>query len=114
MDRPSIILLVGRPASGKTTALKAIIHLIVKMKKTAFGRFHVSTKFSGDFDFAPQGFVRGLHTRPHRETCITNKSLKRKNPKKTFPQNILVIDDALDQIVWYSRSRSNFISTCLY
>ena len=53
LDRPSIILLVGRPASRKTTALKTIIRIIVKTKMPSFGRFYVSTKFSGDFDFVP-------------------------------------------------------------
>jgi uridine kinase len=70
LDRPSIILLVGRPASGKTTALKAIIHQLVKMKKPSFGRFYVSTKFSGDFDFAPDGDIFEDYTQDHLEQYV--------------------------------------------
>ena len=62
LDRSSIIFLVGRPASGKTTALKATMHQNVKMKKASFGRFYVSTKFPGGFNFAPDGNVFGDYT----------------------------------------------------
>ena len=83
LDRPSIILLVGRPASGKTTALKAIIHQIVKMKKPSFGRFYVSTKFSGDFDFAPDQNVFEDYTQAHLEEYVLKiKAWKKKNVKK--------------------------------
>jgi uridine kinase len=89
LDRPSIILLVGRPASGKTTALKAIIHQIVKMKKPSFGRFYVSTKWSGDFDFAPDGDIFEDYTQDHLEQYVLKiKQWKKKNPKKTVPQNL--------------------------
>jgi hypothetical protein len=112
LDRPSIILLVGRPASGNTTALKAIIHQIVKMKKTSFGRFYISTKFSGDFDFAPDEDVFEDYSQGHLEEYVLKiKAWKKKNPKKKVPQNILVIDDALGQINWYSKFWSNLIST---
>ena len=79
LDRPSIILLVGRPASGKTTALKAIIHQIVKMKHPSFGRFYVSTKFSGDFEFAPDEDVCEDYSQEHLEEYV----LKIKAWKKT-------------------------------
>ena len=71
LDRPSIILLVGRPASGKTTALKATIHQIAKMKKPSFGRFYVSTKFSGDFMFAPDEDVFEDYTQNHLEEYVS-------------------------------------------
>ena len=70
LDRPSIILLVGRPASGKTTALEPIIHQIVKMKKPSFGHFYVSTKFSGDFDFVPDENVFEDYTQEHLEKYV--------------------------------------------
>ena len=57
LDRSRIILLVGRPASGKTTALKVITHQIVKIKESSFSRSYVSTKSSGDFRVAPDETV---------------------------------------------------------
>lgn len=110
--RPSIILLVGRPASGKTTALKAIIHQIAMMEKTSFGRFYVCTKFSGDLDFAPYENVFEDYTHTHLEEYVLKvKAWKKKNPNKKVPQNLLAIDDALGLINWYSKFWSNFIST---
>ena len=101
LDRPSITLLVGRPASGKTTALKAIIYQLIKMKKPSFGCFYVSTKFSGDFDFAPDEDIFEDYTQEHLETYVLKiKAWKKKNVKKKVPQNLLVIDDALGQINW--------------
>ena len=83
LDRPSIILLVGRPASGKTTALKAIIHQIVKMKKPSFGRFYVSTKWSLDFTFVPDDNVFEDYTQDHLEQYVLKiKGWGEKNPKK--------------------------------
>ena len=70
LDRPSIILLVGRPASGKTTALKDIIHRIVKYERPSFGRFYVSTKRSGDYDFAPDQDVFEDYTQDHLEKYV--------------------------------------------
>ena len=37
--------------------------------------------------------------------------MEKKNSKKKVPQNLLVIDDALGQINWYSKFWSNLIST---
>ena len=112
LDRPSIILLVGRPASGKTTALKAIIHQIVKMKKPYFGRFYVSTKFSGDFEFVSDEDVFENYTQEHLEEYVLKiKAWEKKNSKKKVPQNLLVIDDALGQINWCSKFWRNLIST---
>ena len=112
LARPSIILLVGRPASGKTIALQAIIHQIVKMKRPSFGRFYVSTTFSGDFAFAPDEDVFEDYTQTHLEKYVLKiQAWKKKNPKKMVPLNILVIDDALGQINWYFKFWSNLIST---
>ena len=84
LDRPSIILWVGRPASGKTTTLKAIVHQIVKMKKPSFGRFYVPTKFSGDFEFAPDEDVFEDYTQTHLEEYVLKiKAWKKKHTKKS-------------------------------
>ena len=85
LDRPSIILLIGRPASGKTTALKAIIHQIVKMKKPSFGRFCVSTKYSGDFNFATDENVFEDYTQAHLEEYVLKiKAWKKRTRKRRF------------------------------
>ena len=90
LDGPSIILLVGRPASEKKTALKAIIYQIFKMKKPLFGRFYVSTKFSGDFNFAPDKDVFEDYTQAHLEEYVLKiKTWKKKNAKKKVAQNLL-------------------------
>ena len=70
LDCLLIILLVDRTASGKTTALKAIIRQIVTIKKPSFGRFYVSTKFSGDFDFAPGQDMFEDYTQGHLEEYV--------------------------------------------
>ena len=73
------------------------------MKCPFFGRFYVSKKFSGDFMFAPDEDVFEDYTQDHLEQYVLKvKSWKKKNIKKKVPQNILVIDDALGQIQWYS------------
>ena len=92
LDRPSIILLVGRPASGKTIALKAIIHQIVKMKNPLFGRFYVSTKWSGDFDFAPDEDVFEDYSQIHLEKYVLKiKAWKKKNPQKNYHRISLLL-----------------------
>ena len=92
LDRPSIILLVGRPASGKTTALKAIIHQIVKMKKPSFRRLYVNTKFSGDFEFAPDENVFEDYTQAHLEQYVLKiKAWKKKIPRKRYHRTSLLL-----------------------
>ena len=82
------------------------------MKKPSFGRFYVSAKFSGDFDFAPDSDVSEDYTQEHLEQYVLKiKAWKNMHPKKKVPPNILVIDDALGQIQWYSRFWSDLIST---
>ena len=69
------------------------------MKKPSFGRFYVSTKFRGNFDFTPDGNVFEDYTQAHLEEYVLKiKAWKKKNPKKKVLQNILVVDDALGQI----------------
>ena len=112
LKRPSIILFCGHPASGKTTAMVSVICQIVEFKRPAFGRFYVSTKFSGDFTFAPDEDIFEDYTQQHLEEYVNKiKAWKKRNPKKDVPQNILVIDDAMGQINWYSRFWSSLIST---
>ena len=72
----------------------------------------MSTKFSGDFDFAPDENVLEDYTQEHlKDYVLKIKAWKRKNPKKKVPQNFLVIDVALGQINWYRTFLSNLIST---
>jgi hypothetical protein len=112
LKRPSIILFCGRPASGKTTVMVSVICQIVEFKKNSFGRFYVSTKFSGDFNFAPDDDIFEDYTQEHLEAYVNKiKAWKKRNPTKNIPQNLLVIDDAMGQINWYSRFWSSLIST---
>ena len=55
---------------SENNSIKAIIHQIVKMKKLSFGRFYVSTKFSGDFDFVPDEDVFEDYTQEHLEEYV--------------------------------------------
>ena len=83
LKRPSIILFCGRPASGKTTAMVSVIRQIVEFKKPAFGRFYVSTKFSGDFTFAPDEDIFENYTQEHLEAYVNKiKAWKKRNPKR--------------------------------
>jgi hypothetical protein len=112
LKRPSIILFCGRPASGKTTAMVSVIRQIVEFKKPAFGKIYVSTKFSGDFTFAPDEDIFEDYTQEHLEAYVNKiKAWKKRNPQKDVPQNLLVIDDAMGQINWYSRFWLSLIST---
>jgi hypothetical protein len=113
LKRPSIILFCGRPASGKTTTMVSVIRQIVELKKkTAFGRFYVSTKFSGDFAFAPDEDIFEDYIQEHLEAYVNKiKAWKKRNPTKSVPQNLLVIDDAMGQINWCSRFWSSLVTT---
>ena len=112
LDRPMIILLSGRPASGKSVAIKSIVKQICESKKPSFGLFYVSTKYSNDYDYVPDECLHEDFSEEHLATHINKiKKWKRRNPKKKVPQNLLCIDDSMGKISWYSSFWSNLIST---
>ena len=90
LDRPMIILLAGRPASGKTQAMKSIVKQMCEFKKPRFARFYVSTKFSGDFDFVEdQDLVFDIYSEDHLRSYVDkiktgNDETRKRRYRKTF------------------------------
>jgi len=114
LKRPMIILLSGRPASGKSVAIRAIVRQICETPslQPAFGKFYVSTKFSNDYAYVPDECIHENFSEEHLGEHIQKiKRWKKAHPTQKVPSNLLVIDDSMGQIRWYSSFWSNLIST---
>jgi hypothetical protein len=114
LKRLMIILLSGRPASGKSVEIRAIVRQICETPslRPAFGKFYVSTKFSNDYAYVPDECIHENFSEEHLGEHIQKiKRWKKTHPTQKVPNNLLVIDDSMGHLRWYSSFWSNLIST---
>jgi hypothetical protein len=114
-EQPKVWVLVGACASGKTHMLKFIHYLYAKRKHFKFGITYTPTKFTGDYNWAPDRSIMAFDE-DHFKSYID--SLKKKVEEGVekhgngfkLPHNYVVFDDN-NGVLTQSPFMINFIST---
>ena len=106
-------MLSGKPASGKTVAIKAIMRALCDgAQRPQFGRVYCSTAMlSGSYTFFPDNCVfteyNELELKKYIESILT---WKKKNAKKSIPPNVLLLDDQAGRFSFYTPFWTWFLS----
>ncbi len=103
---PSIWMMVGRPKSGKSWAIRSIMERFSKERPFAFGKCWCGSAFTGDYNWLPANRVSGEFTLDKlkayvegmRKLILDNKA---KDPKWEMPRNFIILDDLLGQLPHY-------------
>jgi hypothetical protein len=110
--KPAIYLFIGKPASGKSYALKSLMFDFQKAKYFKFILAFVRTKFNHGYDWLPDEYVDDKYSDQKLLTHIEKLRAYRKKSGKECPPNALIFDDLLGTVDWYSDQMSNFL--CSY
>lgn len=110
VDKPKIFLFVGKPASGKSFAMKSILYDYLKTGFFKFGYAFVATKFNHDYDFLPDKLVNENYSDQNLQKYI-NHLKKHLETHRTIPPNFLILDDLLGKINFYDPGIQHFLST---
>src|SRR4051794_25075941 len=108
---PEIIALFGRPASGKSHAIKALIYTMAKKGKMKFGLCICPTAFTGDYAYLPKKYVWDEYDEGKLEKYVEWLRNKRKKLGDKMPPNFVILDDLLGRIDWNSKFWSSWIAT---
>ena len=114
---PSIIVLAGKPKSGKSYAIRSIMYSCAKQGHFKFGICLTATKFNGDYDYLPDKHVWQGYDEARLEKYIDHlrqktKEIKDKQGSKAqLPPNFVILDDLLGRIDMYSSFFANWVST---
>jgi hypothetical protein len=114
-EQPKVWVLVGACASGKTYMLKYIQWLYGKRKHFKFGITYTPTKFTGDYDWAPERSIL-KYDENHFKTYMENlkkrveEGVAKHGKGWKLPHNYVVFDDN-NGTLGASEFFINFIST---
>jgi len=109
---PVIILLFGKPDSGKSHALKYMVTEACANGLFNFGIiFSVTASFSGDFDFIPSKYI----INGYNEDILVNyieklKKWRLRHNKQPAPPNFIIFDDVVGDLV-VSKYFKKFLTT---
>lgn len=109
-DRPSIYVIVGSPASGKSHLVK---HLMLEYMKAGYFKFGMTicpTAFTGGYDFVPEHSVLTSFDMDKIQEYL-DKLKTHKKQGKTIPPNYLIFDDGQGLINFYDTRMSSLIAT---
>jgi hypothetical protein len=93
--KPAIYLFIGKPASGKSYALKSLMFDFQKAKYFKFILAFVRTKFNHGYDWLPDEYVDDKYSDQKLLTHIEKLRAYRKKSGKECPPNALIFDDLL-------------------
>jgi ABC-type dipeptide/oligopeptide/nickel transport system ATPase component len=99
--KPVIINLVGEPESGKSTAIKALMHYYAKKKYFKFGICITGSAWNGDFDFLPKKAVWEGYDEDRFKAYIDvleKRAIALHKQKKTLPPSFIILDDLLGEV----------------
>jgi hypothetical protein len=108
--KPAIYLFIGKPASGKSYALKSLMFDFQKAKYFKFILAFCRTKFNHGYDWLPDEYVDDKYSDQKLLTHIEKLRAYRKKSGKECPPNALIFDDLLGTVD--SDQMSNFL--CSY
>ena len=110
MQFPLIYLFVGKPASGKSVAIKNLIYNYSKLNYFKFILAIVPSKFNSGYEFLPDKYVIESYDENYLKNYF-NKLREYKKKHGFIPNNCLILDDILGSINLYSSFWSHFFST---
>lgn len=106
--KPEIIVLLGRPASGKSYCIKSMIYNLAK-SQMKFGLCICPTAFNGDYSYLPDKWVWDEYEEERLEAYVMR--LREKCKKGPLPPNFVILDDLLGKINWNSKFWTSWIAT---
>lgn len=96
--KPAIYLFIGKPASGKSFALKSLMFDFQKAKYFKFILAFCRTKFNHGYDWLPDEYVDDKYSDDKLLTHIEKLRAFRKKSGKECPPNALIFDDLLGTV----------------
>lgn len=110
--KPEIIVLLGRPASGKSYCIKSMIYSWAKANHMKFGLCVCPTAFNGDYSYLPDKWVWDEYDEDKLARYVERLREKTKKlGKEKMPPNFVILDDLLGKINWNSKFWTSWIAT---
>lgn len=94
IDIPSVSILLGKPASGKSHLIKYLIYKNCLNKKIDFVYVFCGTAFNNSYDFLPKKFVSNTYNENSLKKIIWNQ--KKLIEKKKIKNCMIVFDDVMN------------------
>jgi hypothetical protein len=110
MQFPLIYLFAGKPASGKSVAIKNLIYNYSKLGYFKFILAIVPSKFNSGYEYLPDKYVIESYDENYLKNYF-NKLREFKKKSGFIPANALILDDILGSINLYSSFWQHFFST---
>ena len=109
--KPQVYVMVGKPESGKSHLVKSLIYDFQKGKNPYFKFIlaFVKTKFNSDYDYLPDEYVYESFDEDKLRKHIDSLREYRRKTNKPVPPNLVVFDDLLGDIDWYSPWMTNWL-----
>lgn len=110
-QKPGLYIFAGKPSSGKTVNLKAILYNYCKHGYFKFGLVICKTKFNKSYDFMPDEAVWKCYEESRLEAYVKKmETWMEKTGAEKPPPNFVVLDDLLGTVDQYSPFFKNWIS----
>ena len=98
-SKPKLLLILGRPESGKSNFTKhIIIKNSIKNKIFQFGIVFCSTKYDGDYDFISDKYVFDEYNEEMFEKYLGKLKKMKEKKKDKMPHSFIIFDDMLQQV----------------
>lgn len=107
--KPQVFIMVGKPESGKSHLVKSMIYDYQKAGYFKFIIAYVRTKFNHDYDYLPDQYVYESFDEDRLMKHIDKMREWRKKNNKPLPPNLVIFDDLLGDIDWYSPRMTNWL-----
>ena len=111
--KPEIVVLLGRPETGKSYAIRSLIYQYAKAGLLQFGVCITPTKYNGTYTYLPDKWVWEGYDEERLEKYIValrRKQGELKKKGKELPPNFVILDDCLGTINMQSAFFSNWIA----
>lgn len=111
---PFVCLLVGKPKSGKSHLIKQILIQGFKSGYWKFGHiFSQTNKFNEDYNFFPSHRVSKYSKQAFENYIdfVERRSTEYKERGIQVPPNVLVVDDCIGRVNFWSETWANLIGT---
>lgn len=111
LKKPAIMLFVGKPARGKSNAIKYfIIKNAVERKRYQFGLVFTRTKFNKDYDYIDPKYVIGGYDEDVLKRYLSAIENKLEQGKEVG-RNFIVFDDLIGLLSKHDKFLINFFAT---
>jgi len=107
--KPQVFVMVGKPESGKSHLVKSIIYDYQKAGYFKFIIAFVRTKFNHDYEYLPDQYVYESFDEEKLRKHIEKMREWRKKNDQPLPPNLVIFDDLLGDIDWYSPWMTNWL-----